>query len=115
MPHGLPDASLWPTWLLRPPQRLAVQGQPPCYQGPLRLLAGPHRLEAAWWEAADAPESPQCLRCDPAPAWWCVTTLWPTTSAPGGCGCFVSGHHRPRLRRRRLTHRHTLVLHGIYG
>lgn len=47
-----PDASLWPTWLLRPPQRLLVQGSRPCYQGPLRLLAGPHRLEAAWWEAA---------------------------------------------------------------
>ena len=47
-----PDASLWPTWLLRPPQRLSVQGSRPCYQGPLRLLAGPHRLEAAWWEAA---------------------------------------------------------------
>ncbi|PIF26046.1 protein ImuB [Acidovorax sp. 56] len=47
-----PDASLWPTWLLRPPQRLTVQGSRPCYQGPLRLLAGPHRLEAAWWESA---------------------------------------------------------------
>ncbi|MCZ8091918.1 MAG: DNA polymerase Y family protein [Acidovorax sp.] len=47
-----PDASLWPTWLLRPPQRLSVQGSRPCYHGPLRLLAGPHRLEAAWWEAA---------------------------------------------------------------
>lgn len=49
---ALPDASLWPTWLLRPPQQLAVQGSRPCYLGPLRLLAGPHRLEAAWWEAA---------------------------------------------------------------
>ncbi|BEU96649.1 DNA polymerase Y family protein [Acidovorax sp. DW039] len=54
---ALPDASLWPTWLLRPPQRLAVQGSRPCYLGPLRLVAGPHRLEAAWWEAAPEPSA----------------------------------------------------------
>lgn len=45
-----PEAVLWPTWLLRTPQRLDMQGHRPCYQGPLRMLAGPHRFEAAWWE-----------------------------------------------------------------
>ena len=45
-----PEAVLWPTWLLRTPQRLAMQGHRPCYQGPLGLLAGPHRFDAAWWE-----------------------------------------------------------------
>lgn len=45
-----PEAVLWPTWLLRTPQRLAMQGHRPCYQGPLRMLAGPHRFDAAWWE-----------------------------------------------------------------
>ncbi|MES2608590.1 MAG: DNA polymerase Y family protein [Pseudomonadota bacterium] len=51
-PHGehAPEAVLWPTWLLRTPQRLAMQGHRPCYQGPLGLLAGPHRFDAAWWE-----------------------------------------------------------------
>ena len=48
-----PDATLWPTWLLRPPRRLAVQGNRPCHHGLLRLLAGPHRFEAGWWSAAD--------------------------------------------------------------
>ena len=48
-----PDATLWPTWLLRPPRRLAVQGNRPCHHGVLRRLAGPHRFEAGWWSAED--------------------------------------------------------------
>ncbi len=52
-PHA-PDASLWPTWLLRMPRRLAMQGHRPCLHGLLRLLAGPHRFEAGWWTDADA-------------------------------------------------------------
>ena len=48
-PAHLPDA-LGPTWLLRPPQPLTVQGGQPCHQGQrLRLIAGPHRIEAGWW------------------------------------------------------------------
>lgn len=43
------DVMWWPTWLLRPPRRLQCQGSRPCWQGPLTLLAGPHRLEAGWW------------------------------------------------------------------
>ncbi len=53
-PHA-PDSALWPTWLLRTPRRLAVQGHRPCHHGLLRLLAGPHRFEAGWWSCADAP------------------------------------------------------------
>ena len=48
-----PDASLWPTWLLRTPRRLAMQGHRPCHHGLLRLLAGPHRFEAGWWTGGD--------------------------------------------------------------
>ena len=49
-----PDA-LNPTWLLRPPQPLALQGGQPCHQGQrLRLIAGPRRIEAGWWSDADA-------------------------------------------------------------
>ncbi|RQO81547.1 DNA polymerase Y family protein [Acidovorax sp. FJL06] len=55
-PHA-PDAALWPTWLLRTPRRLAMQGHRPCHHGLLRLLAGPHRFEAGWWSCAEA-ESP---------------------------------------------------------
>lgn len=38
-----------PTWLLAEPVRLAVHDHRPCYQGPLQLLVGPHRVEAGWW------------------------------------------------------------------
>ncbi|GKS97610.1 DNA polymerase Y family protein [Acidovorax sp. SUPP2825] len=46
------DAALWPGWLLRPPQRLALQGSRPLWHGPLRLLAGPHRFDGGWWDAS---------------------------------------------------------------
>jgi protein ImuB len=26
-----------------------MQGERPLYQGPLRLLSGPHRVEGGWW------------------------------------------------------------------
>ena len=38
-----------PTWLLREPLVLQVHGNRPHYQGPLRLLVGPQRLETGWW------------------------------------------------------------------
>lgn len=51
---GVSDA-LYPTWLLATPLRLAVRKNRPLYQGPLTLLAGPQRLEVAWWDVARAP------------------------------------------------------------
>lgn len=58
----LPDA-LAPTWLLREPLPLDVQadGQP-CHHGPLRLLAGPRRIEAGWWPEGSAVESTAVAR-----------------------------------------------------
>jgi len=53
-----------PTWLLDPPRPLAVQRarppapEQPIYLGPLRLLSGPHRIEAGWWD----PVSPAVSR-----------------------------------------------------
>ena len=47
------QAALYPSWLLARPLRLAVRDQCPQYPGPLTLLAGPQRLEAAWWSGAD--------------------------------------------------------------
>ena len=44
-----------PTWLLRPPMRLPVKRERPWHQGPLDLLAGPHRIEAGWWD--ETPDS----------------------------------------------------------
>jgi len=42
------DAALWPTWLLKEPQLLAVQRGTPQYHGPLVLLTGPQRVETGW-------------------------------------------------------------------
>jgi protein ImuB len=39
-----------PCWLLGEPQPLHVLHNRPHYQGALRLLAGPHRVEAGWWD-----------------------------------------------------------------
>jgi protein ImuB len=46
----LPGDALYPAWLLPQPRRLEVRGDKPHYQGPLRLLAGPQRLETGWWD-----------------------------------------------------------------
>lgn len=49
---GLPQ----PCWLLAEPVPLHLSSEPsglrerPLYQGPLQLLAGPHRIEAGWWD-----------------------------------------------------------------
>lgn len=39
-----------PGFVLAQPLRLAVRGERPVYQGPLQLLAGPHRVEGGWWQ-----------------------------------------------------------------
>ena len=49
------DSVPQPTFLLAEPLRLATRGPRPLYQGPLQLLAGPHRVEGGWWHrVADA-------------------------------------------------------------
>ncbi len=50
---GSDQGALFPTWLLARPLRLRVVEQGPQYCGPLNLLAGPQRFEAAWWDGAD--------------------------------------------------------------
>jgi protein ImuB len=48
-----PDASqpdaLYPPWLLPQPLLLEMDGERPCYRGPLSKLIGPQRIEAGWW------------------------------------------------------------------
>lgn len=51
-PGRYPRDSIYPSWLLPQPLRLEVRGEKPHYHGPLRLLAGPQRLETGWWDAA---------------------------------------------------------------
>ena len=41
--------AIYPPWLLREPLRLDMEGERPCYQGPLRKLIGPQRVETGWW------------------------------------------------------------------
>lgn len=43
-----PDA-IYPPWLLPEPLLLEMDGESPCYRGPLRKLVGPQRIEAGWW------------------------------------------------------------------
>ena len=50
---SLPAAGLWPAWLLPEPMALDVRDGQPCYQGRLRRLAGPQKLEAGWWSDED--------------------------------------------------------------
>ncbi|HKJ76100.1 MAG TPA: DNA polymerase Y family protein, partial [Gammaproteobacteria bacterium] len=40
-----------PLWLLEPPRPLTAARGRPEHDGPLRLVNGPERIEAAWWEA----------------------------------------------------------------
>ncbi len=42
-----------PTFILPEPLRLLVREHRPLYQGPLMLLAGPHRVEGGWWHRDD--------------------------------------------------------------
>lgn len=51
---GLANHVPQPCWLLDEPQPLSVRQDRPHYQGPLRLLAGPHRVESGWWDVAKA-------------------------------------------------------------
>jgi protein ImuB len=43
-----PDA-IYPPWLLPEPLLLEMDGERPCYRGPLGKLVGPQRVEAGWW------------------------------------------------------------------
>jgi len=39
-----------PLWMLAEPQPLEVEEGRPCYQGVLRLVTGPERIETGWWD-----------------------------------------------------------------
>ncbi|WP_310461467.1 DNA polymerase Y family protein [Sphaerotilus sp.] len=94
MPRATPVPQ--PTWVLAEPVRLAVRNHRPCYQGPLQLLIGPHRVEAGWWHGPTA--LPRVQR-----DYWVAFgaqagVLWiyqerPTERTPGTePGWFLQGH-----------------------
>ena len=39
-----------PLWMLQKPELLVTEQDMPCYQGVLKLLDGPERLETGWWD-----------------------------------------------------------------
>jgi protein ImuB len=43
-----------PTWLLAKPIRLLIRNHRPFYSSPLKLVAGPERIEAGWWSEAQS-------------------------------------------------------------
>jgi protein ImuB len=47
------NVGLRPFWLLPAPQPLAEVDAVPQHGGPLRLLAGPERIESGWWDGGD--------------------------------------------------------------
>jgi hypothetical protein len=49
LPVGMPTASR-PFWLLEQPLLLVVRQHRPFYGSLLRLLSGPERIEAGWWD-----------------------------------------------------------------
>ncbi len=50
--EGMMPVASRPFWLLEQPLPLAVSGHRPFYGSPLRLLSGPERIEAGWWDGA---------------------------------------------------------------
>lgn len=44
-----------PTFVLDEPLRIPAREDRPLYQGPLQLLAGPHRIEGGWWHRVAGP------------------------------------------------------------
>lgn len=50
--EGAMPSGARPFWLLEQPLPLALHGHRPFYGSPLRLLAGPERIETGWWDGA---------------------------------------------------------------
>lgn len=53
VPACAPELGARPFWLLAQPAVLPEIDAAPQYQGPLKLLAGPERIESGWWDGKD--------------------------------------------------------------
>jgi len=49
-PVGKDESFERPFWLLAKPIYLLLRGERPFYRSPLRMLKGPERIEAGWWD-----------------------------------------------------------------
>lgn len=45
-------AAARPTWLMKEPEALRLEGHRPVYGSPLVMLCGPERIESGWWDDA---------------------------------------------------------------
>lgn len=80
-----------PVWLLAEPQPLAEHGGRPWLAGrPLRLLAGPERIESGWWDAALAARDYFVAQAADGALVWLYRARLPGPDEAGG-GWFLQG------------------------
>lgn len=74
-----------PAWLLPEPQPLQERGPHPCLAGqPLRLLAGPERIESGWWDDALAARDYFVAQTPDGALAWIYRSRLPAEGAPAG-------------------------------
>lgn len=82
-----------PVWLLPVPEPLAEKGAGPLLEHrPLKLLAGPERIEAGWWDDALAERDYFIAQAPEGALVWIYRERWPlSTRASGGNAATVGG------------------------
>ncbi len=85
--QAAPSLRARPLWMLESPRRLQLRGQQPLFQGPLRLDAGPERIETGWWDGSE------------------VQRDYFTATNPQGMRLWIFREHRS----------HDWYLHGLFG
>ena len=66
VPQPASADALYPPWLLPQPLRLKMQGETPCFGGPLRRLTRLYRVETAWWDERRPDPARLLRRAQPA-------------------------------------------------
>lgn len=98
-----------PTWLMAKPLRLLVRDDKPYYQGPLKLVQGPERVEASL-----------LVNAEPSPTPWTVISPEPIsdTPAPVARDYFIAWNAHAGLLwvfRERLVEHPGWFLHGMFA
>jgi protein ImuB len=89
---ALCDADLYPTWLCESPQPLQTDAQgAPRFHGPLALLAGPQRIEAAGWDDAPGVQRDYFIASSAASGLLWVFRQRLQRSGPGAAAWFLHG------------------------
>jgi protein ImuB len=80
-----PRAFSRPLWLLERPEALEARRGRPAYDGALKLLAGPERVESGWWDGADVQRDYYVARTHRG------ARVWIYRECAGGRGWFLHG------------------------